>query len=251
MDVATFGLLPTIIILVTIAVGAFMKGITGLGLPLFAIPALAMFVPVDSAVVIMAAPSLVANTWLVYLHRDKMYLMTAHRAFLILGFAGALLGTWFLASIDDRLLRVLLACWLGIYLVQHYTGRAKSGVFSGRAGVAGPLGFAAGCFQGTTGISAPVIAPYYHAHGLALSDYTFAVALTFAVLAMAQLSAMTSVELMTPSLGIYSLIATVTTMVFMPFGVRFAKFVARETFDRILPVLFVLIEIKLLYDIML
>ena len=38
MDLASIGLMPAIIILVTIAIGAIMKGITGLGLPIFAIP---------------------------------------------------------------------------------------------------------------------------------------------------------------------------------------------------------------------
>jgi uncharacterized membrane protein YfcA len=249
MDLASIGLLPAIIVLATIAIGAFMKGITGLGLPMFAIPALALFVPVESAVVIMAAPSLVANFWLVFLHRDKLPSMNRHRIFVMSGFVGALAGTWLLASINDDYLRIALAGWLGIYLLQHFTGRAKSGLFSGKAGLAGPLGFAAGSLQGATGISAPVIGPYYHAHELALSHYTVAVAFTFAVLSVAQLSAMTTVELMTPTLAIYSLLATTTTMVFMPIGVRFGKRVARETFDRIIPVLFVLIEIKLVYDI--
>lgn len=249
MDLASIGLLPAVFILATIAIGAFMKGITGLGLPVFAIPTLAIFVPVDTAVVIMAAPTLVANLWLVFRYREKLSVMGKHRVFLALGFVGALSGTVLLANIDDALIRMVLASWLGLYLIQHFTGRAKSAIFSGRAGLAGPLGFAAGSFQGATGLSAPVIAPYYHAHGLTLSDYTFAVAFTFALLALGQLSAMTTTRLMTETLAGHSVLATATTMVFMPLGVQFAKHVARATFDRILPLLFVLIEIKLLYDI--
>jgi uncharacterized membrane protein YfcA len=249
MDIASIGPLPALIILATIAIGAFMKGITGLGLPLFAIPALAIFVPVDAAVVIMAAPSLVANTWLVYLYHEKLPLMGKYRVFLILGFIGALTGTWLLASIDDRLLRVILATWLGLYLLQHFLRGGRHATFAGKNVLAGPLGFAAGSLQGATGISAPVVGPYYHANRLSLTDYTFAVAFTFALLAFGQMSAMVTVDLMTPTLAGYSALATATTMMFMPLGVRFSKRVQREQFDKILPVLFLLIEIKLLYDI--
>jgi len=249
VDPASIGLMPAIIILVTIALGATLKGITGLGLPIFAIPALAMFVPVDVAVIIMALPSLVANSWLIIVHREHLPQMRAHRAFLALGFVGALVGTWFLANLDDAILRILLASWLGLYLIQHFTGIGKSGMFGGKAGLDGPLGFAAGTFQGATGISAPVIAPYYHAHGLTLSAYAFAVASTFALLSAGQIAAMASVDLLTPALFGYSVLATFTTMLFLPVGVRFAKKLTRKAFDRGLPVLFVLIEVKLIYDI--
>lgn len=249
MDLVSIGFVPVAFILATIAIGAFIKGITGLGLPIFAIPALAMFVPVETAVIVMALPSLAANIWLIVVHREHMSLMRDHRTFLALGFIGAVAGTWILATIDDGLLRGLLAGWLGLYLLQHYTGRAKSDMFSGQSGLAGPLGLAAGSLQGATGISAPVIAPYFHARGLTLSAYAFAVAFTFALLAVAQLSTMTTVNMFTPTLLGYSLLATVTTLLFVPLGVRFAKNLRRELFDRFLPLLFVMFEIKLLYDI--
>jgi uncharacterized membrane protein YfcA len=249
VDVGSIGLMPALIILVTIAMGATMKGITGIGLPIFAIPALAMFVPVDVAVVVMALPTLVANGWLIFIHREHLPIMRAHRAFLALGFVGALVGTWFLAHLDDAVLRTLLAAWLGIYLIQFFVGKAGSDLFSGGARFAGPLGFAAGTFQGSTGISAPVIAPYYHARGLTLSAYAFAVACSFALLSAGQLTAMTGAELMTPALFGYSILATITTMLFMPVGVRLARNLSRESFDRILPVLFVIIEVRLIYDI--
>ena len=249
MDFATIGWLPVIIILTTISIGAFMKGVTGLGLPIFAIPALAMFVPVENAVVIMALPSLLANIWLIAVHREHLPVMQKHLAFLISGFIGALLGTWFLANIDDSLLRIVLAGWLGLYLIQYYAGWSTSSKYSDKLAVAGTLGLAAGTLQGTTGISAPIIAPYYHARGLTLSAYAFAVACTFALLSVAQLSVMTTTDLFTPTLLGYSVLATVTTLTFVPIGVRVGKKLRQATFDRLLPLVFVLIEIKLIYDI--
>lgn len=250
MDLVGLGPWPVAIILFTIAVGALIKGVTGLGLPIFAVPALAVFVSIETAVIVMALPSLVANTWLVILHRAKLPLLAAHRTFLIPGFIGAVVGTWLLAAIDDTVLRTVLAAWLGFYLVQHYLGGHTSSAFAGKGGLAGPLGLAAGSLQGATGISAPVIGPYYHAHGLSLSAYAFAVAFTFALLSVGQLSTMTTVQMFTPTLLLYSVMATLTTIIFMPIGVRLARYLKKEAFDRLLPVLFMLIEVKLLYDIL-
>lgn len=249
MNLTSIGLLPMALIFATIAVGAFIKGITGLGLPVFAIPVLAMFVPIDSAVVIMALPSLVANILLVIAHRKHFALMRNHRAFLALGFVGALIGTWFLAHVDDDVLRIVLATWLGVYLIQHFSGNAVFGIFSGRGGTSGPLGLAAGALQGTTGISAPVIAPYFHAYGLTLSAYAFAVAFSFAFISVAQLSAMVTVDLLTPTLLGYGIFSTLTTMIFIPIGIKFSDKLTRESFDRFLPLLFVFFEVKLVYDI--
>lgn len=249
MDLASLGLAPLAFIAVTIAIGAFFKGVTGLGLPIFAIPALALFVPVESAVIIMALPSLIANIWLIAVHRDKLPLITGHRAFLGLGFVGAIAGTWVLASSSDTLLRALLAAWLGVYLLQRFLHGDTSRIFSGGSNLGGLVGFAAGALQGATGISAPVIAPYFHARKLTLSTYAFAVAFAFALFAVAQIAAMTGGGLLTPTLLGYSVLATVTTMLFIPVGVKYARKLTQQKFDRFLLAIFVLIEFKLLYDI--
>ena len=100
-----------------------------------------------------------------------------------------------------------------------------------------------------TGISAPIIAPYFHSRGLSLAAYAFAVSFAFGLLAIAQMTAMTAVKLLTPTLLVYSLLATVATMIFIRVGVKFAERISQKTFDRYLPLMFVVIEIKLIYDV--
>ena len=48
-------------VLVAISIGALLKGMTGLGLPLFAVPALATFTSVEEAVVLMIIPGIGAK----------------------------------------------------------------------------------------------------------------------------------------------------------------------------------------------
>ncbi len=58
------------IIGVSLAIGGLSKGLTGLGLPAFAIPVMAMFIGVERAVVMLVIPSIVLNGQLVWSHRD-------------------------------------------------------------------------------------------------------------------------------------------------------------------------------------
>ena len=57
--------LDLVVIVIAIAVGAFIKGATGGGLPQVAIPVMAPFLGVEHAVVLMAIPGIVSNAWLV------------------------------------------------------------------------------------------------------------------------------------------------------------------------------------------
>ena len=69
-------------VLAAISLGALLKGMTGLGLPLFAVPALAVITSVEEAVVLMVFPSLGSNLWLVVSHRQDRHLLREHLPFL-------------------------------------------------------------------------------------------------------------------------------------------------------------------------
>ena len=52
-----------VVIVVAIGVGAFVKGVTGTGLPQIAIPVMAAVIGVERAVIIMAIPGILSNGW--------------------------------------------------------------------------------------------------------------------------------------------------------------------------------------------
>jgi len=51
--------------LLAIGIGSLAKGITGVSLPILAVPVLASFTSVEEAVVLMLLPGIAANGWLV------------------------------------------------------------------------------------------------------------------------------------------------------------------------------------------
>lgn len=247
LSVISVGLLAAAML--AIGIGALAKGITGVGLPILAVPALASFTSVEEAVVLMVLPGIAANAWLVLTHR-KWAILRDHRGFLLLGLAGGVLGTWFLSVLDDHWLKLILAIWLGVYLLQYFSKRSYDRYFSGRGGLGPLLGITAGTIQGATGISAPIVAPYFHANGLVRETYSFATAFTFLLFSGAQIAAMSRLDLLTTERMVIGLIVVVPTLLFTQLGIRWSRRISEKAFHNILLALFVAMELKLVIDIL-
>jgi len=235
--------------LVVICIGSLAKGITGVGLPILAVPLLASFTSVEEAVVLMVLPGVAANGWLVATHR-RWSVLRKHLGFLLGGLAGGLFGTWLLAILDDRTLKLILAVWLGIYLLQYFSAWSFERYFSGHGRLGPVLGLAAGIIQGASGISAPIVAPYFHANGLVRESYAFATASAFLLFSGAQIAAMGSLQLWTRERLIIGLAVVVPTLIFTQIGIRLSRKMSDRTFHRILLTLFIAMEVKLLMDIL-
>jgi uncharacterized membrane protein YfcA len=237
-------------ILAAISLGALFKGMTGLGLPLFAVPAMAMLTSVENAVILMIIPGIGANLWVVYSRRQHYSLIRRHYRFLIAGFIGGLAGTTLLHIVPNRGLKILLAIWLAVYLVQYFSGKKGQALFHGRGKLSYVIGLIAGTTQGATGISAQVIAPYYHGRSLQASQYAFIVAFTFMVFSAAQMTGAITNDLFTEERLRLSLIALVPTLIFTRVGISLADKISIDTFNKILLVVFFLMEIKLIMDVL-
>lgn len=234
--------------LLAIALGSVFKGITGVGLPILAVPMIATFTSVADAVVLMVLPGLAANFLVIFTHR-KWYLLVEHKIFLVMGFLGGFVGTWLLSIMGDRSLKLLLAVWLGVYLVQYFSRGTGNHTYNIPRWLAGVFGASAGTIQGAMGISASIVGPYYHASGLARETYAFMTAFTFLLFGLAQFTAMSQVALLTTDRLAIGLIAIVPTLLFTQVGLRISRKISEKAFNRLLIVLFVLMEIKLVSDI--
>ncbi len=248
LSLISVGLLGAAIL--AISIGALAKGITGVGLPILAVPALASFTSVEEAVVLMVLPAIASNSWLVTTHK-KWTVLREHRGFLLFGVIGGVLGTWLLSILDDHWLKLILAAWLGVYLLQYFSKQSYDRFFNGAGGFGSLLGMAAGTMQGACGVSAPIVAPYFHANGLVRETYAFATASTFLILSAAQIGTMSSLALLTPDRLIIGLIVVVPTLLFTQLGIRWSRKISDKAFHNILLTLFVAMELKLLFDVVL
>lgn len=250
MDLSVIGPWLVAAVLVAISLGAFFKGMTGLGLPLFAVPAIATITSVEEAVVLMIIPVLGANLWLVTNHRRFAPLLREHIPFLIAGFVGGIFGTILLIVVDDRWLKLILAAWLALYLFQYFLGDFLAPLFRARGALAALVGATGGTIQGATGVSAHVVAPYFHDPKIKPEAYAFLVASAFLTFSVAQMSAAIGTQLFTPERLALSTAALVPTLVFTKAGISMAGKISTTVFNRILLVTFLVMEIKLLADVL-
>lgn len=237
-------------VLLAISLGAFLKGMTGIGLPMFAVPALSMITSVEESVVLMIIPVLGSNLWMVATHRRFAALLREHRPFLIAGFLGGIAGTVFLTLVDDRWLKLILAGWLALYLLQYFLGDRLRVLFRARGGTAAVLGLAAGTLQGATGMSVHVVAPYFHEHKIRPEAYALLVSSAFLLFSTAQLSTSISTGLFTQERLVISAVALLPTLFFTRLGISMAGLISPTTFNRILLAAFLAIEAKLLADVL-
>lgn len=236
------------IIVVAIAIGSFIKGATGTGLPQIAIPVIATFLGVERAVVIMAIPGVIANAWMVWSNREGLRSSRDLPSLLATGIVGSVIGTIALKTLDGRVLSVVLAVIIIGYVV--VSTLRPDFTFSERLTryASPPVGLVAGGLQGATGISGPLLSTYVHGFGLPPQGYVFSLSVLFIVFSIMQVVTLFGIGLYTPARIGESLLALVPIALLLPVGTRVARRWSARTFKRVILVLLVVTAGKLLVD---
>lgn len=236
------------VIVVAIAVGAFIKGATGGGLPQIAIPVMAVFLGVEHAVVIMAVPGMVANGLLVWSHRREAALTRHLPGMLAAGVVGSVVGTMLLKSLDGRVLSAVLAAVIITYIAIAVLRPGFTLPTRVTRVASAPVGLAAGGLQGATGISGPLLSTYLHGFGLPARAYVFSLASLFFVFSTVQAITLAGVGLYTPARLTESLLALLPILLALPLGVRAARHLSARTFQRVVLVLLAGSVVSLVHD---
>jgi uncharacterized membrane protein YfcA len=226
------GGLDLVVIVAAIAIGAFVKGATGGGLPQIAIPVMAAFLGVERSVVVMAIPGVVANGWLVWSHRAEASETRDLPVMMGCGAVGSVIGTLALKGLDARVLSLALAAIIVGYVVLSLTHPGFHLPPRVTRIASPPVGVAAGGLQGATGISGPLLSTYLHGFGLRPRAYVFALATLFFGFALVQTIALFGVGLYTESRLVESLLALVPIAVALPLGSWAARRISVRTFNR-------------------
>lgn len=237
-----------LIIFLAVAVGALVKGLTGMGLPTVAIPVIAVFFGVERAVVVMAIPVALTNAWLLWEHRRAVGEVRGLGILWATGLVGAVLGTWLLVRLDDRILALVLAGIILIY-VAVYALRPDFRLPDRLAArLSGPVGFSSGILQGSTGISAPLLATFLHSMRLPLSAYVFSLTLMFLSLGMVQITVLGGLGLYTSDRLLESALALVPIVLVMPVGIRLARRISQRAFELLTLGVLLATALRLVYD---
>ena len=239
-----------LIVLLAVGIGFFVKGITGIGGPMFAIPVLASFAGVEFAVAVIAIPTLVANTWLLWQNRRasstvRRYLIPM----LVAGTFGIFIGVWILVSVDDRVLSLILALTVIGYIIWYLATPQFQLSERSAQRLSAPVGFAAGGLHGATGISAPVVATYFHSLNLARTAFIVAVTVPFAVLGAVQIVSLAAVGAYDTERLLAAAVAVIPVIVVLPLGTRVGERVSQRTFQVLVLVVLAAAAARLLWSV--
>jgi len=246
MNLALYDLL---VITGALFLGGLVKGVSGMGMPLVAIPIIAGFLGVEHAVVVMTIPGILLNLWQVFKERSSAGGVPELTRLLVFGAFGALLGGWLLFIANENLLALALAGWILAYLAIRFLHPNFGLSYRTRMVVSPPIGWLAGVFHGATGISAPVLATYLSAIRVNPGDFVFAISALFLALAIAQYITFVYLGMYTPQLHLQGALAMIPGGLALAIGSYLRRWVDRSTFDRIIVALLVIVAGKLIWNV--
>jgi len=232
---------------IALAVGGFVKGATGTGLPMVAVPVMAAFIGVPHAVAVMAIPILATNLWLIWSHRAAAAAARGLVVLIATGVAGVALGTWGLVALDDRVLSLILAGLVLGYILLTLARPSFRLTDALNRRLAPGIGLISGTLQGATGISGPIVVTYAHARRLEREAHVFTVAAIYGSFGVIQTPALFGVGILTPPRLAESVLALLPILGSMWLGTRLARTLSQRAFSRVILGVLALMAVKLVH----
>lgn len=220
------------VVIAAASVGAFVKGVTGLGFPLVGVPLISLFLGVEDAVVIMAFPSVMANLWQIATHRRALRGSQHLRPLAGFSVVGAMVGAQILLVVDEDVLAAFLALAICSYIAMFVREPELQLGERARSTWSPLVGFAGGVMQGAIGIAGPVFATWMHAFRLGRSAYVASISLLFLIAGSAQIASLAALGLFTVDRAVASAVATLPLILLVPIGDRVGRRLPAATFER-------------------
>lgn len=244
----TFEPVEFAIIFACLAAGGILKGATGAGAPILAVPALAMIFNVQFAVVVMLMPNLFTNVWQGWHFRRHRLPASFVWSFAGAGTVGVLVGTLMLASFSQDVLSIIVAAAVFLYILLRLMRPDWQIAYSLASRLSLPAGLTAGMLQGASGISAPVSISFLNAMRLERPIFISTISVFFAAITALQILALGYLRIFNIHDAVISLTAVLPILAFMPVGAALAKRLSKESFDRAILILLGVLAVKLLHD---
>lgn len=223
-----------------LAAGGLVKGVTGMGLPLVAVPIMTLFVPVPVAVSIMSIPIIVANLWQSW--QGGMWRQVVRRTWPLLAVQpfGMAAGVALLAWADPRIvIGVLGVLTLLFVAMAHYQPDVVISPQQERW-VAPTLGLCSGFSGGVSSLFGTPIAIYLFLLGLKKDEFVAAIGVTYAYGGIVLILTLCAFGVLGIQLTAWSLVATPAVFAGMWLGQQLRRRLNADTFRIVvLAVLFI------------
>lgn len=236
------------VVLLASVAGAGVKGVTGLGYPVIAVPLIALVLGVEDAVVLVALPNLAANVYLCWESREARGETRDLGVIVSVGAVGAVVGTILLVSLPEEPLLIALAATVAVFVVQ-FLRRPDLALDERTARRGAPVvGAVAGVMQGAVGVSGPVVAAWVHGYRLAPTAYVHSVTWIFGVTGFVQIVVLAVQGQFGADRLVAAAVAGLGVAVATPVGLRLRRRLAGPVFERVVLVVLALSAVSLLAD---
>ena len=161
--------------------GALVKGVTGIGLPMVAVPLMVQVMPAPIAIALLSVPVLSSNLFQL---NDRTEVLQATRRFwplLLVMVAGVVVGALLLISLDARVLEIVMG-GLVIALALFYMAKPEIEIAPRHERIASPLvGLAGGLLGGLSSFYGPPLVLYLIALRLPKDRFVLTISLFYFV----------------------------------------------------------------------
>lgn len=242
----TFEMAETIaIIALGFALGGVLKGATGVGAPILAVPLLSIYFDVRFAIVIFSIPNLLPNLWQVWSYRKTILPRRFVIAFAGTALFGTAAGTWVLANAPVNWLPLGLAAVVFLYIAFRLARPHWKLSYEAGLRLAWPIGFISGAMQAAAGLSAPVSITFLSAMKLDRVTFMPTVSALFVAMGIVQIPLLIWYGFLTAERAALSAAALIPLMAAMPIGAWLGARLPREVFDRVILVVLFVLAIRL------
>lgn len=234
-------------IVLAMSLGGILKGATGAGIPIIAVPVIAAVYDVKVAVAVMVVPNLISNLWQIYKFRSFATDAGFCWKLGIFGAAGAGAGTIALAELPSSFLNLCMAAIVIFYiLLRLLKPSAQLSMAKARKAVA-VVSFLGGILQGAVGVSAPIAVTFLNAIKLARPVFIFTVSIFFASMALVQIPIQIHFGLMTRDIAMLGLLAFIPLLAALPAGDWVGRRISPKMFDTLILAFLAVLAIRLIY----
>ncbi len=239
-----------IILLVGIGffIGGVLKGATGSGAPLVAVPLLTLFYDPQTAIAIFAIPNVLPNIWQTWRFREHRMPASFLWRFAGCGLLGAIIGTVFLATLPSSWLSLGVALAVLVYVAFKVRNSAWKLPMASANRLAAPAGTIAGMLQGATGISAPVSITFLNAMGMKRERFVPTISTYFISVGVAQIPLLLWFNVLTLQWAMMGVLSLVPLIAGMPVGNWLARYISAAQFNRLTLAILVVLALGILAD---
>lgn len=237
-----------ILVFLAFGLGGILKGATGAGAPIIAVPVMTIFFGAPFAVAVFAIPNLVTNIWQGWSFRKHALTGRLTLHFAVAGALGAGVGSFMLVWLPMEALNLTVALSVLTYVGFRALRPGWELGLTRAEALAAPMGFLGGILQGAAGLSAPVSLSFLNALKLQRPQFIFTISVFFFAMALVQIPLLTGLGVLTGRHVAISCLALIPLVAAMPLGSWLGRRISASTFDRVILGLLVILALRLVWQ---